>query len=153
MRQSKTHASVVMKILIRSCFLLSILFSLRLNKVQAAEASVAAAADLNFAMKEIVADYQKSTGNSVNLAFGASGNFYSQISTSGGPFDLFFSADIAYPRKLQEAKLTVPGTLFMYAVGRIVIWVPKTSPVNVEKLQMNALLHSSIKKIAIANPE
>ena len=142
-----------MKILIRSCFLLSLLFSLGLKKVQAAEVSVAAAADLNFAMKEIVADYQKNTGNSVNLSFGSSGDFYSQISTSEAPFDLFFSADIGYPRKLQEARLTVPGTLFLYAVGRIVIWVPKTSPVNMEKLQMNALLHSSINKIAIANPE
>ena len=119
---------------------------------KAAEVLVAAAADLSFAIKEIAANYEKKTGNPVKLSLGSSGNFYAQIS-NGAPFDLFFSADIDYPRKLEEAGLTVPNTLFMYALGRIVIWVPKDSALNVEELKMKALLHSSIRKVAIANPE
>src|SRR5574341_1856597 len=84
--------------------------------VTAGEVLVAAAADLNFAIKEITANYEKKTGNSVKLSLGSSGNFYSQIS-NGAPFDLFFSADIGYPKKLEEAGLAEPGTLYMYAIG------------------------------------
>jgi molybdate transport system substrate-binding protein len=142
-------------ILLRSCFFVLFLLcdtGFSPSKVQAAEVLVAAAADLNFAIKEIVADYEKKTANSIKLSLGSSGNFYSQIS-NGAPFDLFFSADIEYPRKLEEAGLTVPGTLYMYAVGRIVVWVPKTSVIDVETLKMKALLHPSARKVAIANPE
>ena len=122
------------------------------SPANAAEVLVAAAADLNFAIKDIVSGYEKKTGNTVKLSLGSSGNFYSQIS-NGAPFDLFFSADIDYPRKLDEAGLTVPHTLFTYALGRIVLWVSKSSLIDVETLKVKALLHSSIKKVAIANPE
>jgi len=117
-----------------------------------AEILVAAASDLNFAFKEVVADFEKKTGNTVKLSLGSSGNFYAQLS-NGAPFDLFFSADIGYPKKLEEAGLAEPGTLYMYAVGRIVIWVPKGSPIDVGSLGMKALLHPSVKKVAIANPK
>jgi molybdate transport system substrate-binding protein len=143
------------KILLRSCFFVLFLLcgtEFWPGTVHAAEVLVAAAADLNFAIKEIVAEYEKKTANSIKLSLGSSGNFYSQIS-NGAPFDLFFSADIDYPRKLEEAGLTVPRTLYMYAVGRIVIWVPKASPIDVENLKIKSLLHPSIQKIAIANPE
>src|SRR3989454_4773707 len=118
----------------------------------AGEVSVAAAADLNFAFKEIVADFEKKTGNMVKLSLGSSGNFFAQIS-NGAPFDLYFSADIAYPKKLEEAGLAEPGTLYMYAVGRIVVWVPKGSPIDVASFGIKALQHPSIKRIAIANPK
>lgn len=137
----------------RSAAILMILLVLGLHvPAKAGEVLVAAAADLNFAIKEIASVYEKKTGNSVKLSLGSSGNFYSQIS-NGAPFDLFFSADIEYPRKLDEAGLAVPGTLFMYALGRIVLWAPKGSPIDVEGLKIKALLHSSIQKVAIANPE
>src|SRR5574341_2685704 len=85
------------------------------------ELTIAAASDLNFAFKELVAEYEKQTGNHVKLSLGSSGNFFSQIQ-NGAPFDLYFSADIGYPKKLEEAGLTVPGSLYRYAVGRIVLW-------------------------------
>ena len=119
---------------------------------QAGEITVAAAADLNFAFKEIVAEFEKKTGNTVKLSLGSSGNFYAQLS-NGAPFDLFFSADIGYPKKLEEAGLAEPGTLYMYAMGRIVVWVAKGSPIDVGTLGMNALQHPSVKKVAIANPK
>jgi molybdate transport system substrate-binding protein len=43
--------------------------------------------------------------------------------------------------------------VFLYAIGRIVVWVPKDSPVDVEKLGIKALLDPSVRKIAVANPE
>ena len=116
------------------------------------ELTIAAASDLNFAFKELVADYEKLTGQHVRLTLGSSGNFYSQI-RNGAPFDLYFSADIAYPRKLVEAGLAVPNSLYRYAVGRIVVWVPSHSPLAEEKLGMEVLLDPSIKRIAIANPK
>lgn len=120
--------------------------------VQAGEITIAAASDLNFVFQEIVADFEKKTGNTVKLSLGSSGNFFAQLS-NGAPFDVFFSADIGYPKKLEEAGLTEPGTLYMYAVGRIVVWVPKDSPIDVGLLGIKALQHPSVKKIAIANPK
>jgi molybdate transport system substrate-binding protein len=119
---------------------------------QAGEIALAAAADLNFAFKEIVAEFEKKTGHTVKLSLGSSGSFFAQIS-NGAPFDLYFSADISYPKKLEEAGLTESGTLYMYAVGRIVVWVPKGSPIDVGALGIKALQHPSVKKIAIANPK
>ena len=131
---------------------LAVLGGLLSAPVYAGEISIAAASDLNFAFKEIIAEFEKKTGHGVKLSLGSSGNFFAQLS-NGAPFDLFFSADIGYPTKLEEAGLTEPGTLYMYAVGRIVLWVPKGSPIDVESLGIKALQHSSVKKIAIANPK
>jgi len=118
----------------------------------AGEISIAAASDLNFAFKEIVAEFEKGTGNTVKLSLGSSGNFFAQIS-NGAPFDLYFSADISYPKKLEEAGLAEPETLYMYAVGRIVLWVPKGSPIDVHALGIKALQHPLVRKVAIANPK
>lgn len=112
---------------------------------------IAAASDLNFAFKEIVTEYEKTTGNHVKLTLGSSGNFFAQIQ-NGAPFDLYFSADIAYPRKLEEAGLTVPGSLYQYAVGRIVLWTGNGSRLDLSK-GLEILLEPTIKKIAIANPK
>ena len=139
------------KLLIALTFLAGI-DCLALDNVRACEVTIAAASDLNFVFKEIVADFEKKTGNTVKLSLGSSGNFFAQLS-NGAPFDLFFSADIGYPKKLEEAGLAEPGTLYMYAVGRIVVWVPKGSPIDVGGLGIKALQHPSVKKIAIANPK
>lgn len=117
----------------------------------AEELTIAAAADLNFAFREIVTEYERTSGNHVKLSLGSSGNFYAQIQ-NGAPFDLYFSADIAYPKKLVDAGLAVPDSLYQYATGRIVLWVPKDSSLDVTK-GMDALLEPAIKKIAIANPK
>jgi molybdate transport system substrate-binding protein len=121
-------------------------------QAQGSEVRVAAAADLKFAMSDLAAQYDKHTGNKIDVTYGSSGNFFSQIQ-NGAPFDVFFSADIEYPRKLEAAGLTDPGTLCEYAVGRIVIWAPADSKIDVAKQGWNALLDASVQKIAIANPE
>src|SRR5512134_3444609 len=121
------------------------------NLAVAEEITIAAASDLNFAFREIVAEYEKTTGNHVRLSLGSSGNFYAQIQ-NGAPFDLYFSADIAYPRKLEEAGLTVPGSLYQYAVGRIVLWAGHESRIDVTQ-GFEALREPAVKKVAIANPK
>ena len=117
----------------------------------AEEIRIAAASDLSFAFKEIVAEFEKTTGNHVKLTLGSSGNFYAQIQ-NGAPFDLYFSADIGYPRKLEEAGLVVPGSLYPYAVGRIVLWTGHGSHLDLSK-GLEILRNPTVKKIAIANPK
>jgi molybdate transport system substrate-binding protein len=121
------------------------------NLAGAEDMTIAAASDLNFAFKELVVEYEKTTGNHVKLSLGSSGNFYAQIQ-NGAPFDLYFSADIGYPRKLEEAGLTVSGSLYRYAVGRIVLWAGTASRLDVSK-GFDVLREPGIRKIAIANPK
>ncbi|MBI3356890.1 MAG: molybdate ABC transporter substrate-binding protein [Nitrospirae bacterium] len=121
------------------------------NLAQAEEITIAAASDLNFAFKELITEYEKATGNHVKLSLGSSGNFFSQIQ-NGAPFDLYFSADIGYPRKLEAAGLTIPGSLYRYAVGRIVLWTGAAARLDVSK-GFEVLRDPRIKKVAIANPK
>lgn len=130
-----------------------LLFGLGAVRAQAApeQILVAAAADLNFVFQQVAAGYERETGNTVKLSFGSSGNFFSQI-RNGAPFDLFFSADIDYPRKLEAAGMVEPGSLYQYAIGRIVLWGPKDSAIEVER-GLHILVEPRVRKIAIANPE
>lgn len=117
----------------------------------AQDLSVAAAADLQFAMQDISARFEKQTGKKVQLVYGSSGNFAQQV-RSGAPFDVFFSANLDYPRGLEEDGLIEPGTFYIYARGKIVLWVPNGSSLNPD-VGLAALLQPSVKKIAIANPD
>jgi len=117
----------------------------------AQEITVAAAADLQFAMQEVGTRFQQESGKTVKLIYGSSGNFAQQLQ-NGAPFDMFFSANLDYPRQLEAAGLTVPGTFYQYAIGKIVVWVPNDSKLDLSS-GLKALLNPSIKKIAIANPQ
>src|SRR5712691_9082116 len=113
---------------------------------------VAAAADLKVAFADIVAAFQRQNPDvKVEVTYGSSGNFYSQLSNRA-PFDLFLSADLDYPRRLVEQGLAAPNSEFSYAIGGLVLWVRKGSSIAVEKLGIEALLEPSVRKIAIANP-
>ncbi len=118
----------------------------------AKEVRVAAASDLKFAMEDIAYAFEREHSNiRIKVTYGSSGNFYTQIE-NGAPFDMFFSADAIYPRKLTEKGLTLPNSDFIYAIGRIVLWVPRSSPIDVSKDGIDSLSHPSIHHIAIANP-
>lgn len=117
----------------------------------AQEITVAAAAELQFVMQDVTARFQKETGKNVKLIYGSSGNFFQQIQ-NGGPFDMFFSANLDYPKKLEAQGLTEPDTFYQYATGKIVIWVPNDSKLDLSP-GLKSLLNPAIKKIAIANPQ
>src|SRR5215472_6077897 len=117
----------------------------------AQELTVAAAADLQAAMQQVAAHFQKDTGKSVKAIYGSSGNFFQQIQ-NGGPFDMFFSANLDYPKKLEENGLVESASFYQYARGKIVLWVPKESTLDL-KQGLNALLQPTVRKIAIANPQ
>jgi molybdate transport system substrate-binding protein len=115
---------------------------------QSTEVVVAAAADLKFAMDSLVATFSKTNPDiTIKVVYGSSGNFFQQIG-NGAPFDLFFSADIDYPRQLTTKHLTLSET-HLYGTGQLVLWSKAIDPA-VDK--MNTLLNPAISKIAIANP-
>jgi molybdate transport system substrate-binding protein len=112
--------------------------------------TVAAASDLTYAMKDIAADFEKSAACSVKVSYGSSGNFETQIE-NGAPFDVFFSADIEYPKKLEAQGLATPGSTYLYGIGKVILWVRNDSKLDVSK-GLDMLRDPSVKKIAIANP-
>jgi molybdate transport system substrate-binding protein len=122
-----------------------------ISAAQAQQITVAAAADLQFAMQDISARFEKQTGKQIKLIYGSSGNFFQQIQ-NGAPFDMFFSANLDYPKKLEAAGLVDQGSYYRYAKGTIVVWVPNDSKLNISA-GLKSLLDPSVKKIAIANPQ
>lgn len=112
------------------------------------EVVIAAAADLKFAMDSVVAVFTaKNPSILVKPVYGSSGSFFEQIN-NGAPFDLFFSADIAYPKRLKEAGKTL-SDVKQYATGHLVLWSKTLDPA---REQINTLLNPAVGKIAIANP-
>jgi molybdate transport system substrate-binding protein len=115
---------------------------------QAGKIVIAAAADLKFAMEELVADFRSSNKtDEIETVYGSSGKFYTQI-REGAPYDLYFSADISYPRRLAGESLAA-SPVETYAFGRIVLW---SSTRDASKLTLEDLSDSAITRIAIANP-
>jgi molybdate transport system substrate-binding protein len=118
----------------------------------AREISIAAASDLKFALDELATVYEaKHSALKVKRSYGSSGNLFAMI-RNHAPFDIFMSADIQYAQKLAEAGLGADTNVFCYAVGRLVVWVPASSAIQVQSQGMQALLQPSVRKIAIANP-
>jgi molybdate transport system substrate-binding protein len=112
---------------------------------------VAAASDLSSVFPEVAARFEQETGRKVTVNFGSSGQFLLQIE-NGAPIDVFFSADLQYPQRLEYEGLTQPGSLYKYAVGKLVLYVPNGSAVDPSQ-GLRALLSPRVHKIAIANPQ
>jgi molybdate transport system substrate-binding protein len=115
--------------------------------------TIAAAADLRFALDELSPLFRAAhPGVELAITYGSSGNFFAQIQ-NGAPFDVFLSADVDYPRRLIAAGLAGKDSLFLYGVGRIVVWVPASSPLDPAALGIRTLDAPSVRHIAIANPQ
>src|SRR6476646_629877 len=103
-----------------------------------AQLRVAAASDLQFALPELIKSFEQAHPEiHVAPTYGSSGNFFSQLSNKA-PFDLFLSADASYPQKLVDQGLSQPSAIFAYATGRIVLWAPKDSPLDLKTLGLGA---------------
>ena len=112
------------------------------------EATIAAASDLRGAFGEIIAAYRRAhPGDAIKVVYGSSGRFFRQIE-NGAPFDLYFSADVAYPAGLAKKGLTA-GPVTPYARGRLVLW---SAARDVRGLTLADLRRDDIRTIAIANP-
>jgi molybdate transport system substrate-binding protein len=108
---------------------------------------VAVAANFTEPAKEIAALFKERTGHEAVLIFGASGAFYTQI-THSAPFEVFLSADAERPKMAIDNGFGVPGTLFTYAIGKLVLWSRVVDVTDGEA----ALKDAKFAKLAIANP-
>lgn len=125
----------------------SILISITTQSTLAQPISIAAAADLRFAMSELTKEFNKTNPNiKIDVIYGSSGNLYQQI-VNRAPYDVFFSADKAFPNKLDSLNLA-ESKPNLYAIGHLVLW---SSTLDVTK-GIELLSDNNIKKIAIANP-
>ena len=112
----------------------------------AAEAHVAVAANFAVPARRLAEDFARTGSHTLTLSSGSTGKFYAQIK-SGAPFDLLLSGDDETPRRLENEKLAVAGSRFTYAIGRLVLWGPKTRVANEEVLRAQRYA-----RLAIANP-
>ena len=113
---------------------------------------VAAAADLQYAMRDLAIEFERQSGIKVAASYGSSGNFRSQIQ-NGAPFDLFFSADAEYPKQLAAGGFADRDTLTVYAHGHLVLWASEGEKLDLARKGFAALNDPRVKKIAIANPQ
>lgn len=113
----------------------------------AGSATVAVAANFTEPAKEIATAFKAKTGHELVLSFGASGQFYTQI-TQEAPFEVFLSADSARPKKLEDDGLGVTGSRFTYAIGKLVLWSKAPGAVSGEQ----TLKDAKFAKVSICNP-
>ncbi len=114
----------------------------------AADVTVAAAANFTEAINRLAPDFERRTGHRLVTSFGATGKLYAQIK-NGAPFDVLLAADAAYPRRLEAERLTVSGTRFIYATGRLVLWSARAGVVDKD----GAILRKGdFAHLAVANP-
>lgn len=119
--------------------------------VSAAEISVAAAADLQFALAEVAARFEATGGSKLRLSFGSSGNYARQI-MRGAPFELFFSANESYVERLSAAGLT-RGSGHVYGHGRLVLYVAAGRDIDPATPLAALATLPGLRRFAIANPE
>lgn len=83
---------------------------------------VAAASDLRFVLPQIISVWRSeaNTHAPVSVIYGSSGRLYRQIQ-QGAPFHVFLSADVAFPKKLQDQKIALQP-LYWYAEGKLVVY-------------------------------
>lgn len=137
-----------MKPLVRRILLAAVLAGAALS-ARAEEVSVAVAANFTAPMQRIAAEFEKSTGHKAVLVFGATGKFYAQIK-AGAPFQLLLAADDETPARLVKDGDGVAGSVFTYAIGKLVLWSPKPGVVDDKGEVLKA---GRFEHLSIANPK
>ncbi len=116
---------------------------------RAGEVSVAVASNFAAPMQQIARAFAQDTGHTAVLALGSTGKFYTQIK-NGAPFQLLLAADDETPARLEKEGLTVAGSRFTYATGRLVLW--SQTPGLVDG-QGAVLRTGTFTRIALADPK
>ncbi|MCK9818113.1 molybdate ABC transporter substrate-binding protein [Pseudomonas sp. MAFF 302046] len=129
--------------------LATLLAAFAISSVQADEVQVAVAANFTAPIQAIAADFEKDTGHKLVAAYGATGQFYTQIK-NGAPFEVFLSADDTTPQKLESEGDTVKGSRFTYAIGTLALWSAKEGYVDAKG---QVLKDNQYKHLSIANPK
>ena len=129
------------------CFLAIGLFAACGSRHEPASAHVAVAANFTDAAKEIAQAFEQKSGNHAILSFGSTGQLFAQI-TQDAPFEVFLAADEETPRKTVDGGFGQAGSIFTYAVGKLVLFSATLDLTNGEAV----LREGTFEKIAIANP-
>lgn len=110
---------------------------------------VAVAANFDQPIRGIAREFEKKTGQDIQIVLGSSGKLFAQIK-NGAPYDVFLSADQTKPAALAAQGFGVLSSQFTYAKGLIVLWSrrPLNSSLSIDKLLVDNKIHS----IAMANP-
>ncbi len=114
----------------------------------AGQTLVAVAANFALTAEKLARLFQQRTGHQVRLSIGSTGQLYAQI-VQGAPFQVFLAADKARPRRLEAQGLTVAGSRFTYAQGRLVLWSPRPGLVDARG---KVLRRGAFKHLALADP-
>ena len=112
--------------------------------------NIAAAADLQPLLPAVLAEFQASSGVIARAAYGSSATLATQI-INGAPFDLFLSADMTFPQRVIDAGAAKSAKPVPYARGTLVLWERKDG--SLQPLAVSSLAASTLKTVAIANPE
>jgi molybdate transport system substrate-binding protein len=136
----------------RTCglILLALLAAIARPSGAARGITIAAASDLQTVLPDLARQFERTSGITTTVTFGASGNFFAQI-RNGAPFDVFLSADADYPRRLAEGGQVESSTLYEYATGRLVLWTRHDSGLDVNK-GLVLLTDPRVRHVAVANP-
>ena len=118
-------------------------------RASVADVSVAVAANFAMPMQKIAEAFAQDTGHKAVVSLGSTGHFYTQIK-NGAPFEVLLAADAATPQRLEKEGMSVPGSRFTYAVGRLVLWSSHAGRVDA---QAEVLRKGDFQKLAIANPK
>lgn len=134
----------------QSFYLLTIVLYIFISGPACADkARIAVAANFIKTVKQLKTDFEKHSSHSLLLSSGSSGKLYAQI-INGAPFDIFLSADIDRPEKLEKTEFALPKTRFTYALGKLILW---TGNQKLKQTDHTILKSKSIKRLAIANPK
>lgn len=120
-----------------------------IQSAHAEQINVAVAANFSSAFEQIKTAFKQQTGIDVLPSYASSGKLYTQI-INGAPFELFLSADVETPQKLEQMGLIASGKRFTYAVGHLVLWSPQPGLVDAKG---EVLRNGDFKRLAIANPK
>lgn len=131
----------------RVCLLLA--SALAVANAAADEIRVAVATNFVPAMQALAERFEAASGHTVLVSSGSTGAHYAQIK-NGAPFEAFFAADTERPRLLEAEGRAVPGSRFLYAVGRLALWSARPNYVDAAGAVLETL---NFRHLAIANPE
>lgn len=127
---------------------LAVLLLSAVTAASAAEVKLAIAANFTKPMQDLAPVYEKMSGDKLTMSFGSTGALYAQIK-NGAPFDVFLAADNKAPKKAVTEGVGVKGTVFTYAVGKLVLWSKKDGFVT----DAATLQREDLKKLAVADPK
>ena len=125
------------------------IFTNPVSSVQADQINAAVATNFHNPFKDIVKEFEISSGHEVRIISGSTGKLYAQV-MNGAPFDIFLAADSLRPKLLIKKGMAVSGTQYTYAFGKIILWSPDSN-VILKNLE-STFLKKRFSHIAIANP-